>query len=379
MNTTSARAMAWALSGLLLSAGLLHAQRGNPEVQFEGRTVDQMIGAYMKEHHVSGMALAIVQAPYVTRVVGYGVADPKTGRLVGSRTLFQLGVMQEAWTAVAGLQLTEAGKVKLDAPIGTYVTDLPKTWKGIAVRDVLRNASGIPDFTRAASPKSKGMAWQAVADKPLLFEPGTKIERSATNHLLLQQLIESVSGASYEDFVRKGQIEKLGLHETYFAGSFPEAEPTGPSAGHKAFLTTARLINPIEAAAGTAEKEADAGSFPPLLHPLYASALDVSVWDIGLAGNILIQSPELRKILYTSTTLKDGKSVPTSGIWKFPGRPGLMLIEGSGTGFSSLLSRYTAPEDLLCVTLLANRDGLDLTELARRIAAAFDPRLAKTE
>jgi D-alanyl-D-alanine carboxypeptidase len=375
MNTMGTRATGLALSGLILSAGLLHAQRGNPEVQFEGRTVDQMIGAYMKEHDVPGMALAIVQAPYVTRVVGYGVADPKTGRLVGSRTLFQLGVMQEAWTAVAVMQLTEAGKVRLEEPIGTYLKDLPETWKGIAVRDVVRNASGIPDFTRVAFPKSKGTAWQAVADKPLLFEPGTNIERSATNHLLLQQLIESVSRVSYEDFVQKGQIEKLGLRETHFAGSFPEAE----QAGHKAFLTTARLINPIEAASGTAGKDASADSVSRLLHPLYASALDVSVWDIGLAGSILIQSPELRKILYTSMALKVGKKVPTSGVWKFPGRPGLMLVEGSGAGFSSLLSRYTAPEDLLCVTLLANRDGLDLTELARRIAAAFDPRLAQTE
>lgn len=56
-----------------------------------------------------------------------------------------------------------------------------------------------------------------------------------------------------------------------------------------------------------------------------------------------------------------------------------MIIEGSGSGFSVLLSRYTAPSDLLCVTLLANREGLDLAPLARRIAAAFDARLAKNE
>jgi uncharacterized protein (DUF302 family) len=98
--------------------------------------------------------------------------------------------------------------------------------------------------------------------------------------------------------------------------------------------------------------------------------MDVSIWDIGLAGEILIKDPALRKILYQPA---DG--VPSSGPWYFPGHPGLMITTGSGDGFSSLLSRFTDPKELVCVTLLANRDGLDLTQLARRIAGAYDSKI----
>jgi len=52
-----------------------------------------------------------------------------------------------------------------------------------------------------------------------------------------------------------------------------------------------------------------------------------------------------------------------------------MVATGSGDGFSSLLSRFTRSDELVCVTLLANREGLDLTQLARTIAGAYDTRL----
>ena len=48
-----------------------------------------------------------------------------------------------------------------------------------------------------------------------------------------------------------------------------------------------------------------------------------------------------------------------------------MDIKGSVPGFSSFLSRFTHPEELVCVTLLANKEGVDFTNLGRRIAGAF--------
>ena len=52
-----------------------------------------------------------------------------------------------------------------------------------------------------------------------------------------------------------------------------------------------------------------------------------------------------------------------------------MDIKGNSPGFSSCLSRFTDPSELLCVTLLANKEGIDFTNLARRIASAFDSSL----
>jgi D-alanyl-D-alanine carboxypeptidase len=52
------------LGALMLGlAPQAEAQRGNPEVQFDGQTIDEMVAAFMKENGIPGMTLAIVQAP----------------------------------------------------------------------------------------------------------------------------------------------------------------------------------------------------------------------------------------------------------------------------------------------------------------------------
>ena len=93
---------------MIVPASPTSPQRGNPSVQFEGQTIDQMIGDFMAERHIPGVTLAIVQAPYISRVTGYGVTDLETRRLASPNTLWDVGQMTRAYTAVAIMQLVEA-------------------------------------------------------------------------------------------------------------------------------------------------------------------------------------------------------------------------------------------------------------------------------
>jgi Uncharacterized conserved protein len=104
---------------------------------------------------------------------------------------------------------------------------------------------------------------------------------------------------------------------------------------------------------------------------VYASSGDVSFWDIALAGGVLIHEKKNRDFVYQSYRSKNGESVPSVAGWHFYFHRGLMAIRGSVRGYSSYLSRFTHSEELVCVTLLANKEGVDFTDLARRIAAAF--------
>lgn len=62
--------------------------------------------------------------------------------------------------------------------------------------------------------------------------------------------------------------------------------------------------------------------------------------------------------------------------WQFQHHRGLMDIKGSVPGHSSFLSRFTNPSELVCVTLMCNKEGVDLSNLARRIASTFGKTLA---
>lgn len=174
-----------------------------------------------------------------------------------------------------------------------------------------------------------------------------------------EKAVAEKSGRSYAQFVRGNQLDRIGLRHTSFGSELAGVvrEQLKPGGRHERFLHEPTLIDPTEPAVGNA---------PLAPNGIYASATDVSIWDIALAGDILIRDPELRRRVYQP---------PAEGPWFFPGRPGLMITTGSSNGFSSLLSRFTHRDELLCVTLLANREGLDLTQLARRIAGAFNPKL----
>ncbi len=100
--------------------------RGDFHTVYQGKSVDDLIIQYMEDNGVPGMTLAIVQAPYITRVVGYGLADTTSRRLAATRTVFNVGQLTNAYTAVAVMQLKEEGKFKLDDPISSYLSDIPE-------------------------------------------------------------------------------------------------------------------------------------------------------------------------------------------------------------------------------------------------------------
>ncbi|MBL9162455.1 MAG: serine hydrolase [Planctomycetaceae bacterium] len=362
------------------------AERGNPRVEFDGQTIDAMVADFMEEQRIPGMTLAIVQAPYIPRVVGYGVSNVEKGLLASPKTLWNVGQMTQAYTAVAIMQLVEAGKLGIDDPIGKHVAGLPGEWQAISVRQLMAHASGLPDYTQQAGfDASRAYAPAAVialvAEAPLAFRPGTAVANSATDFYLLGLAVEAASGMSYEAFVTENQIKRLGLKNTIFASDLPQVKQEAVEANgfkHKEFLRERDYIDPTEMATGytvqsgkltPAKQNAQSAFFAN--GAVLASAEDISLWDMGLAGELLVTKKENRDFLYAPVKLADGATAPAHCGWRFPGHRGLMDIQGNVPGFSCYLSRFTDKSELLCVTLCANKEGVDLSGLARRIAGAF--------
>ncbi|KTD04961.1 serine hydrolase [Fluoribacter gormanii] len=364
--------------------------RGDIHTLYRGQSVDNLIIEYMEENNIPGMSLAIVQAPYITRVVGYGFADTEKKRLVSTRTLFHVGQLTHAFTAVAIMQLIEEGKLQLDDSISASLSYLPQAWQDVTIRQLLTHSSGIPDYSECEGfyfhkDYKPEEIFSLIQDPNLLFTSGTKMQPSASNYYLLGIIIENISGMSYEAYVTKNQIERVGLKRTFFIKNTSSIDNevhngTNPFK-HSEFLHNPSYIDPVEVAVGY---KTDNKAAPELTWTttfahigIVASAEDISLWDISLAGTILVRETENRDFLYHCITLNNKTVIPGNAGWLFPGHPGLMEIKGNIPGFSAFLSRFTAPNELLCVTLLANKENLfDLDILGRKIAAAFDIKLA---
>lgn len=357
--------------------------RGDADVSYLGQSIDEMIWEFMREERIPGLTLAIVQAPYIPRVVGYGFSDKGQKRLASPETMWPVGPISQAFAAVAVMQLFEDGLLKMDSTLEELIPEIFESWKGITVLQLLRHSSGLADYRVEEGFKAE-KAWgfselTALAEKhPLHFAPGTDVMQSATNFLLLTEIVERVSGESYHDFVTHRQIEYLGLRHTGFAedlDKFAHEDVSLTDSVHQLFKKDKRFINPTEPAASYDEE----GNLVPYadssalrgFSDIWSSAQDISQWDIGLAGSVLIHEPEHRAMVYAPWKLPDGHQVPAVAGWQFYHHRGLMDIKGSVKGFSSFLSRFTDAAELVCVTLMANKDGVDFTNLGRRIAASF--------
>lgn len=356
--------------------------RGDFRSLYQGQSVDDLVIQFMQEHDIAGLELAIVQAPYITRVVGYGLADKQTRQLVATNTMFNIGSMARAFTAVAVMQLCEDGKLVLQDGLEKYFSSVPAQFKKCSIAQVLTNSAGLPDLTgcpgyQAGVVYDGEQIFTLLAGAAPLHEPGVAVSCNVTSDYILRALVAQVSGMGYAEFVMKNQIERLGLKHTFCQPMLSRVR--NEQAGgfkHVQFKHDPIYINPTEVAAGHREDGSPVQGATAAWE-IYSTAEDISLWDIALAGDILLKQPESRAFLYSPIKLKDSKTVPSGICWFFPGRPGLMHVRGETDGYSNLLVRFTAPGDLLCVTLLTNKGnvpGLDL--LARRIAGAYDAKLA---
>ena len=163
--------------------------RGDTVLQSVGVTIDQMIADFVRKHKLPGITMAIVQAPYIPRSAGYGVIDVQKDELASTKTMWNIGPITQAFTAVAIMQLKEHGKLGVDDPVSKYLPDIPSAWSKVTILQLMQHASGIPDFRDAGYESAKTYSPAQLVDlvrsKPLAFKSGTDVQLSATNFILL--------------------------------------------------------------------------------------------------------------------------------------------------------------------------------------------------
>ena len=156
-----------------------------------------------------------------------GLADRENRAPNSLDTKFRMGSMNKMFTATAVMQLVQAGKVKLDAPLGTYLTDYPNrdVATKVTIHHLLTHTGGTgdifgPEFTaHRLELKTLGDYVKLYGARGLQFEPGSKWEYSNYGFLLLGVIVEKASGQSYYDYIRGHIFTPTGMTGS---GSEPE-------------------------------------------------------------------------------------------------------------------------------------------------------------
>jgi CubicO group peptidase (beta-lactamase class C family) len=191
--------------------------------------IDRYVRNEMDAQRIPGLALGIVEGNRVLHLRGFGKAD-ESGRKVTPQTLFFNGSTTKSFTALAIMQLHEAGKVQLDAPVQRYlpwwrVADADAS-AHITVRHLLYQVSGLSKATgneHATSGDSRTSALEAQVRElrsAKLTEPvGKTWQYSNANYNTLGMIVQTVSGQSYETYVRDHILVPLEMRNSVMSAT----------------------------------------------------------------------------------------------------------------------------------------------------------------
>lgn len=156
----------------------------------------------------------------------WGHADREKGTATTVETRFRMGSMNKMFTAIAVLQLIEAGKLGLNDPILKYLPDYPNRdlASKVTVRNLLTHTGGTGDIFGEPFWKNR-LSLREHRDYVRLYGSRDQLAGgfiySNYGYVLLGVLIEKVSGISYYDYVEKNIFAPAGMAST---GSLPEVE-----------------------------------------------------------------------------------------------------------------------------------------------------------
>ncbi len=219
-----------------------NSQPAGPATQadaYEG--IDTYINDQVKRLGIPGVTLVIVEGDRIVHWRGFGRARPD-GEIPGLHMPFFIGSVTKSFTALAVMQLVEAGKVELDAPVQRYlpwfrVNDLLASAR-MTVRHLLNQTSGFPMFLGMehlsdadSLPGATERQARSFANASLSHPIGTKFEYSNANYNLLGLIVEAASGEPYPDYVQKHIFDALSMRHSY--SSKRAAQPYGLAMGYR--------------------------------------------------------------------------------------------------------------------------------------------------
>lgn len=203
--------------------------------------ITRYLDLFYSEKNIPGVGCKIYHRniPVYEHYTGYADAENKIA--FTSDTLFNLYSATKVITCTAALQLLDAGKFKLSDPLYEYIPEYKNMYvrhigqdgleeireakNTITIENLFTMTGGISG-NRESVKVHETIKWsdgkaptlkivKAMADEPLLFEPGTRFKYGYC-HDVLGGLIETVSGKTLGIYMKENIFDRIGMTDTSF-------------------------------------------------------------------------------------------------------------------------------------------------------------------
>lgn len=306
------------------------AQTDSPAPNATQRLIDEVDALFrpVADGISPGAVVGVIRNQQVVLARGYGMANVETQTPLNVSTKLRIGSVTKPFTAIAVLQLVEAGKLRLEDPLSRFLPEIPGAGE-IRIAHLLGHTSGIADF----------IPLEEVRKRPLEFVPGTRINYSNNGYQLLGWIIEKVSGLSWADYLREHIFLPAGMTNSGFDRSL---ELPGRAAGYLPGKEGRYVPVPIENAEGAYA----AGG-------LYSTVDDMLRWMQALNSGKLLSRSLLQRATAPGVTSDGRKTVYGFG-WMTKSYRGLRKYGHGGDipGFNAYAAQF--PDENFSVVVLAN-------------------------
>jgi serine beta-lactamase-like protein LACTB len=345
-----------------LESASLHAQTKGLSADKRAQ-IEKAASSFMAANSVPGISVAVVQDGELVWSAGFGMADLENFVPATPSTLFRLGSISKPITATAILQLSERGKLDLDAEVQKYCPAFPKKEWPITTRELLGHLGGIRHYNpdgmgdipddSAKHFASMEESLQIFASDPLVAKPGTKFHYSTYGYTVLGCVLEGAASEKYVDYVKEKVFEPAGMAETQ-ADNFFAVVQHRTRWYHKDKSGVVQNAGVLD----SSYKIPGGG--------LISSADDMARFEIAIMTNKLLK-PTTRDLMWTPQKAVDGSQNGYALGWGTQKKYGLALVEHTGGQQGTSTSIILVPERRAGIVVLANMDNIDSAALSTEI------------
>jgi D-alanyl-D-alanine carboxypeptidase len=347
----------WGLLCVMVVVPMM-AQNAVPAATADG--IDAAAAEVLKATGVPSASVAVVQGGKVAYVKAYGMARLNPAMAATPEMQYSIGSISKQFTAAVVLLLAEAGKLRLDDPVGMYLPELTRA-NEVTIRQLLSMTSGYQDFwpedyvmTSMMKPTVPQHILDVWGKKPLDFEPGTQWQYSNTNYVIAGRIAEIAAGKPLIDQLQTRIFRPLKMTGVFNsdASRLPANDPTG---------YYQHALGPLR----PAPLEGQGWMFAA--GELAMPASDLALWNISMMYRTLL-APASYDQMFTEVKLKDGKGTGYGLGVQVGNRDGHRYIEHSGEVSGFVSENIVFPDDKVAVTVLTNEDASSAAgALARKI------------
>ncbi|SPL89683.1 beta-lactamase [[Actinomadura] parvosata subsp. kistnae] len=211
--------------GLAAASGITSTANGGiPAGLRPGGAFDRYIRDLAERDQFSGTVLLAHRGRHVL-ARSYGMADKERRIPNGTDTIYALASASKPFTGLAVVRLAQQRKIRFHDPVGAHLDGFPpEIADHVTVHQMLTHTSGMTDPTNdtpephvftSVDERNRDLAARARSQR-LRFTPGTRKEYSSMGYEVLGELVATVSGQPFHEYVREHVFERAGMADSAY-------------------------------------------------------------------------------------------------------------------------------------------------------------------